>query len=140
MARTVKCDVLGVEAEGLAGAGAVLGLHHPVRAHQVPGALVDLAGLDVLAPVRLALAGALVVFVVAPTAIMFVYSFGDRDEIGRVTFDYSREDANKPLDNYRRIFIPELAKTVLVDISAKGMRHIKKNGAFATLKKAGVIK
>ena len=40
----------------------------------------------------------------------------------------------------RRIFVPELGKNVLVDISAKGMRHIKKNGAFATLKKAGVIK
>ncbi|HRH55519.1 MAG TPA: L28 family ribosomal protein [Candidatus Paceibacterota bacterium] len=40
----------------------------------------------------------------------------------------------------RRIFVPELAKMILVDISAKGMRHIKKNGAFATLKKAGVIK
>ena len=39
----------------------------------------------------------------------------------------------------RRIFVPELDKAVLVDISAKGMRHIKKNGAHATLKKAGVI-
>ncbi|MEK7079999.1 MAG: L28 family ribosomal protein [Patescibacteria group bacterium] len=39
----------------------------------------------------------------------------------------------------RRIFIPELDTTVLVDISVKGMRHIKKNGAFATLKKAKVI-
>lgn len=40
----------------------------------------------------------------------------------------------------RRIFVTELGKAILVDISAKGMRHIKKNGAFATLKKAGVIK
>lgn len=40
----------------------------------------------------------------------------------------------------RRIFIPELNKTVLVDISVKGLRHIKKNGAFKTLKKAGAIK
>ncbi|MDQ1299645.1 MAG: large subunit ribosomal protein [Patescibacteria group bacterium] len=40
----------------------------------------------------------------------------------------------------RRIFVAELGKMLLVDISAKGMRHIKKNGAFATLKKAGVIK
>ena len=39
----------------------------------------------------------------------------------------------------RRIFVPELGKNILVDISAKGMRHIKKNGAFATLKKAKVI-
>lgn len=39
----------------------------------------------------------------------------------------------------RRIFVAELGKAVLVDISAKGMRHIKKNGAHATLRKAGVI-
>ncbi len=39
----------------------------------------------------------------------------------------------------RRIFVAELGKNILVDISAKGMRHIKKNGAFATLKKAKVI-
>lgn len=40
----------------------------------------------------------------------------------------------------RRIYIPELDKTLLVDVSAKGMRHIKKNGAHKTLKKAGIIK
>lgn len=40
----------------------------------------------------------------------------------------------------RRIYIPELKKYVLVDISVKGLRHIKKNGAYATLKKAGVVK
>ena len=40
----------------------------------------------------------------------------------------------------RRIFIPELNKTVLVDISIAGLRHIKKNGAYKTLKKAGVVK
>jgi len=40
----------------------------------------------------------------------------------------------------RRIFVPELNKTVLVDVSTKGLRTIKKNGAYATLKKAGSIK
>ena len=39
----------------------------------------------------------------------------------------------------RRIFVAELGKTILVDISTAGMRTVKKNGAFATLKKAGVI-
>lgn len=39
----------------------------------------------------------------------------------------------------RRIYIPELGKTVLVDISVAGLRTIKKNGAFQTLKKAGII-
>ena len=40
----------------------------------------------------------------------------------------------------RRIFVPELDTTILVDISVKGLKHIKKNGAFATFKKAGIIK
>jgi len=40
----------------------------------------------------------------------------------------------------RRIFVPELDKTVIVDVSAKGLRHIKKAGAYKTLKKAGVVK
>lgn len=39
----------------------------------------------------------------------------------------------------RRIFVPELDKTVLVDVSVKGLRHIKKNGALATFKKAGIV-
>lgn len=40
----------------------------------------------------------------------------------------------------RRIFVAELGKSILVDISTKGLRHIKKNGAFATFIKAGIIK
>jgi large subunit ribosomal protein L28 len=39
----------------------------------------------------------------------------------------------------RRIFVPELNETLLIDISVKGLRHIKKNGAFSTLKKAGIV-
>lgn len=39
----------------------------------------------------------------------------------------------------RRIYVPELGKTVVVDLSMKGLKTVKKNGAFATLKKAGVI-
>ncbi len=38
-----------------------------------------------------------------------------------------------------RIFVSEIDKTVIVKSSAKGLRHIKKNGAYATLKKAGLI-
>lgn len=39
----------------------------------------------------------------------------------------------------RRIYIPELDKTVVVDVSMKGLKTIKKNGAFAALKKAKLI-
>jgi large subunit ribosomal protein L28 len=39
----------------------------------------------------------------------------------------------------KRIYVPELKKTVVVTISARGLRTIQKNGAYATLKKARVI-
>ena len=36
----------------------------------------------------------------------------------------------------RKIFVPELNKKVNIEVSARGMRTIKKNGAYATLLKA----
>jgi large subunit ribosomal protein L28 len=39
----------------------------------------------------------------------------------------------------KRIFVPELNRTVTVVLSTKGMRTISKNGAYKTLKAAGVI-
>jgi large subunit ribosomal protein L28 len=39
----------------------------------------------------------------------------------------------------KTIFIPELNKKVTVYVSAKGLKTIRKRGAFKTLKKAGVI-
>ena len=39
----------------------------------------------------------------------------------------------------KRIYVPELKQTVSVEISTRGMRTIEKNGAYATLKKAGLI-
>ena len=40
----------------------------------------------------------------------------------------------------KRIFVPEIGKTVTVKISARGLKTLNKNGAYKTLKKAGVIK
>jgi len=39
----------------------------------------------------------------------------------------------------RRLYVPEVGKTVVVDISVKGLKTIKKHGAYAVLKKAGRI-
>ena len=39
----------------------------------------------------------------------------------------------------KKIYIPELKKSVTFTLSARGIKTIQKNGAFATLKKAGVI-
>ena len=38
-----------------------------------------------------------------------------------------------------RIWVPELRKFVRVKLSARAMKTINKNGAYATLKKAGLI-
>ncbi len=40
----------------------------------------------------------------------------------------------------KRIYVPELKKTFVLTLSTKAIKTIQKNGAFATLKKAGVIK
>lgn len=39
----------------------------------------------------------------------------------------------------RKIFIPELNKTVTLTVSARALKTIAKRGAYATLKKAGVV-
>ena len=39
----------------------------------------------------------------------------------------------------KRIFIAELGKSILLNVSTKALRTIAKNGAFETLKKAGLI-
>ncbi|PCI89580.1 50S ribosomal protein L28 [Candidatus Kaiserbacteria bacterium] len=39
----------------------------------------------------------------------------------------------------KTLFIPEIAKKITVRISAKAIKTINKNGAYKTLKKAGLI-
>lgn len=40
----------------------------------------------------------------------------------------------------KTLFIPELGKKVTIVVSAKGLKTMKKRGAFLTLKKAGLVK
>jgi large subunit ribosomal protein L28 len=39
----------------------------------------------------------------------------------------------------RRIWVPELSKFVKVKLTARALKTVTKNGAFVTLKKAGVV-
>lgn len=39
----------------------------------------------------------------------------------------------------KRIYVPELKKFINIKISTNGLKTIQKRGAYATLKKAGVI-
>ena len=38
----------------------------------------------------------------------------------------------------KKIYIPELKKTITLELSAKGIKTITKNGAFRTLRKEGL--
>lgn len=40
----------------------------------------------------------------------------------------------------KRIFVPEINQYVTIHVSARGLKTIQKNGAYETLKKAGLIK
>ncbi len=40
----------------------------------------------------------------------------------------------------KRIYVPELDVTFVMKISTSAIKNIKKNGAYKTLKKAGIIK
>jgi large subunit ribosomal protein L28 len=39
----------------------------------------------------------------------------------------------------RRVWVPELKKFVRIKVTARGMKTLNKNGAYKTLKKAGLI-
>ena len=40
----------------------------------------------------------------------------------------------------KKVFVPELGKSVRIEVSTTGMRTMKKNGIYKTLKKAGIVK
>ncbi len=40
----------------------------------------------------------------------------------------------------KTVFVPEIGKKVTFTASAKGLKTLRKNGAYVTLKKAGIIK
>jgi large subunit ribosomal protein L28 len=40
----------------------------------------------------------------------------------------------------KKVFIPELNKSINIEVSTQGLRTMKKRGAYATLLKAGLIK
>ena len=39
----------------------------------------------------------------------------------------------------RRVWVPELKKFVRIRVTARGMKTLNKNGAYKTLKKAGLV-
>jgi len=72
---------------------------------------------------------------------------GKTSQMGGRYSNRTRATQFNPCGNVRRhpnlqtkkIYVPELGKTVTVAVSTKGLRTIAKNGAFKTLKTAGII-
>jgi len=54
-------------------------------------------------------------------------------------FNPTGKRLRKPNLQKKRIYVPELDKTVTLTISTKALKTIQKNGAYKTLKKAGLI-
>jgi len=72
---------------------------------------------------------------------------GKTSQVGGRYSNRTRATQFNPGGNVRRqvnlqkkhIFVPELGKSVLVNVSTKALRTIAKNGAYQTLKKANLI-
>ena len=54
-------------------------------------------------------------------------------------FNPTGKRKRRPNLQTKKIFVPEINKSVKVTIPTKGLRTLNKNGAFATLKKAKLI-
>ncbi len=54
-------------------------------------------------------------------------------------FNPSGKVTREPNLQRKRIFVPEIGKSVTVHVSTKALRTIAKNGAYKTLKEAGLI-
>ena len=72
---------------------------------------------------------------------------GKSSQIGGSYSNRTRATQFNPCGNSRKfanlqkkkIFVPELDKTFTLTLSTKAIKTIQKNGAYATLKKAGLI-
>ena len=72
---------------------------------------------------------------------------GKKSQVGGGYSNRTRATKFNPTGKRRRqvnlqtktLFIPELNKKITVRVSAKGLKTMKKRGAYITLKKAGLV-
>lgn len=72
---------------------------------------------------------------------------GKRSRVGGGYSNRTRATKFNPTGKRRRqvnlqkktVFLPELGKKVTVNVSAKGLKTMKKRGAYKTLKAAGIV-
>ncbi|MGJ8634116.1 MAG: large ribosomal subunit protein bL28 [Luteolibacter sp.] len=59
--------------------------------------------------------------------------------IGRHVTKVVKRSVSPNLQN-KRIWVPELGKFVRIKLTCRALKTINKNGAYVTLKKAGIVK
>lgn len=64
---------------------------------------------------------------------------GYSNAVRATKFNPTGKVRKQPNMQKKRIFVPELNRKVLVTVSTQGLKTIAKNGAYKTLKKAGLI-
>ncbi len=72
---------------------------------------------------------------------------GKKSQVGGGYSNRTRATKFNPTGSRRRqvnlqrktLFIPELGRKITVEVSAKGLKTMKKRGAYQTLKAAGII-
>lgn len=62
-----------------------------------------------------------------------------RNRVRATEFTPTGKRRQYPNIQKKKIYVPEIGKSVTVEVSAKGIKTINKNGAYKTLKKAGII-
>jgi large subunit ribosomal protein L28 len=55
-------------------------------------------------------------------------------------FNPTGKRRRQPNIQKKKIFVPELNKSITIKVSSRGIKTINKNGAYKTLKKAGLVK
>lgn len=55
-------------------------------------------------------------------------------------FNPTGKRRRQPNIQKKKIFVPEINKNITIKVSTKGIKTINKNGAYKTLKKAGILK
>ena len=64
---------------------------------------------------------------------------GYSNRVRATKFNPSGMKRKQPNFQKKRIFVPELNRVVTVTLSTQGLRTVNKNGAYKTLKAAGII-
>ncbi len=64
---------------------------------------------------------------------------GYSNRVRATKFNPTGKVRKQPNLQKKRVFVPELNRSVVITVSTQGLKTIAKNGAYKTLKKAGLI-